>query len=549
MRRILCTLDVLIICTFLSGSFAAGAEEKQPTVYVSFWFDTEDFILPAADDAAKRLAEIFTSQGVKATFKIVGEKARVLRDRGRDDVILALSKNDIGYHAEYHSIHPTPAEYEQQLGWDDGVKAFMRREGRGVEDLKKIFGVVPSCYGQAGGSWVPQSYAAMRNWGILLYLDETSHVGLNGEPFWYCGILNVLNLDWRVTRTGLGGEEELKDGCRRFDEVHARLLKEGGGIISIYYHPCEWVHKQFWDGVNFSRGANPRQEDWKLPPQKSAEETERAFDCFAKYLEHVRTRPNVQLVTAREIPALYPDRAYQRPFARDELLQMAKHIQKEVTFVRFSDRAVSAAEILYLLGKAVTKFGEFSAQLVLTRFFREGEAGSIELAVVPPPGRTEGASPPPIGPFAEKFDLKFLYGPSSLWTDMVREGEFPLREWIDACRDFLEEAEDLGRIPSVVWVAGKPVAPEDFAASLGAIVDRIAAPSAPLQGFALTESAKFPILRGKFTAGKYVAEDNPGLWGWVIFPENFRAPKMMDLARLQAWTLKPAILLRPPHEN
>jgi hypothetical protein len=39
-----------------------------------------------------------------------------------------------------------------------------------------------------------------------------------------------------------------------------------------------------------------------------------------------------------------------------------------------------------------------------------------------------------------------------------------------------------------------------------------------------------------------VAEDSPGLWGWVIFPEGFHAPHIMELARLQAWTLKPAVL-------
>ena len=34
-------------------------------------------------------------------------------------------------------------------------------------------------------------------------------------------------------------------------------------------------------------------------------------------------------------------------------------------------------------------------------------------------------------------------------------------------------------------------------------------------------------------------------WGlpteWVIHKENFRAPKLLELARLQAWTLKPAL--------
>jgi len=546
MRKILCTLTSLFICTVLFVNlFAETAEgDKQPVAHVSFWFDTEDYILPAADDAAKRLAEIFTEQGVRATFKIVGEKARVFRDRGRDDVILALSKHDIGYHAEYHSIHPTPAEYEQQLGWDEGVKAFMRREGRGQRDLRKIFGVVPSCYGQAGGSWVPQSYAALRNWGILLYLDETSHVGLGGKPFWYCGVLNAVHLSGRVTRMGLGGEEDFKRGCQRFGEVHKRVLEEGGGLISIYYHPCEWVHRQFWDGVNFARGANPPREEWKLPPQKSPEETERAFKYFAKYLEYVRTRPTVQIVTAREIGALYPDRAYQGPFTRDDLLQMGKHIQKEVTFLRLGDRTVSAAEMLYLLAKAVVLFdGERQMKFrhpIVEGSLREGATLSIGGGF----GQEEGLLFFETGDFSEGIELKFLYGPSGTWSETIQEGTFPWKRWVEACRDFLEEAEDLGRIPAAIWVAGKPVAPQDFAASLGGIARKLANTRLfPERSFVFAK--EFPIERGNFTAGKYVSEDRPGLWGWVIFPPDFRAPKMMELGKLQAWTIKPAILLEP----
>jgi hypothetical protein len=38
-----------------------------------------------------------------------------------------------------------------------------------------------------------------------------------------------------------------------------------------------------------------------------------------------------------------------------------------------------------------------------------------------------------------------------------------------------------------------------------------------------------------------VAPDTPGLFGgWVIHREGFRAPKILEVARLQAWTLKPA---------
>ena len=41
---------------------------------------------------------------------------------------------------------------------------------------------------------------------------------------------------------------------------------------------------------------------------------------------------------------------------------------------------------------------------------------------------------------------------------------------------------------------------------------------------------------------RHVAKDTPGLFGgWIIHKEGFRAPKILEIARLQAWTLKPAI--------
>src|SRR5437868_10232458 len=94
------------------GRTAAAAETQgSGQVDVIFWFDTEDYLLPADDDAAKRLAEMLTDRGIRATFKVVGEKARVLEKRGRIDVITSLKKHDIGYHSNFHSVHPTPTEY------------------------------------------------------------------------------------------------------------------------------------------------------------------------------------------------------------------------------------------------------------------------------------------------------------------------------------------------------------------------------------------------------------------------------------------------------
>src|ERR1700743_438395 len=77
----------LVQFVFCPRAFAAAP------VNVILWFDTEDYLLPADDDAAKRLAEMLKTKGIRATFKVVGEKARVLEQRGRTDVIAALQKH------------------------------------------------------------------------------------------------------------------------------------------------------------------------------------------------------------------------------------------------------------------------------------------------------------------------------------------------------------------------------------------------------------------------------------------------------------------------
>src|SRR5438045_2497113 len=50
---------------------ARGADSAAK-VYVVLWFDTEDYILPASDDAALHVADFLTQEQVRATFKVVG---------------------------------------------------------------------------------------------------------------------------------------------------------------------------------------------------------------------------------------------------------------------------------------------------------------------------------------------------------------------------------------------------------------------------------------------------------------------------------------------
>ena len=58
-------LACLSVAALLCGPAHAPAREKpKPKVYVILWFDTEDYILPASDDAALRVADWLSKEGV-----------------------------------------------------------------------------------------------------------------------------------------------------------------------------------------------------------------------------------------------------------------------------------------------------------------------------------------------------------------------------------------------------------------------------------------------------------------------------------------------------
>jgi hypothetical protein len=471
------------------------AAASEAPLFVVLWFDTEDYLLPADDDATLRISKFLTAEGIRCTHKLVGEKARVLEQRGRTDVLEALRQHEIGYHSDFHSVQPTPALFMSRQGWDDGVAEFDRRERRGMLDVQRITGQKPICYGQPGSSWGPQQFGAMRQWGMPVYLDAGSHVRLDGGPFWYCGILNLYALKATV-RTNLGGPQDLEEGKKRFDAASRELLADGGGLVSIYYHPCEFVHKQFWDGVNFAKGANPPRSEWRVPPQKTPDETRIAFETFEAYIRYIKSQPQVQFITASQALRLCHDAALGHEFREDEIRTITNSIQDEVNFIRTDQFSLSPAE-----------------QFAILNDFLRSRANGRGINGIP-------LKTSPIGPT--------IAAPEH---DVVQAPLNQVRRTADDVADYLNHHD---RVPNAVWLGSVPVSPESYLTTLAALA------RAALQGASLPEVVEFKPSR--LAAARYVAADNPQLWGWVIFPPGFKAPDMMELAKRQAWTLKPAVL-------
>jgi hypothetical protein len=375
--------------------------------------------------------------------------------------------------------------------------------------VRRIFRVPTlACYGQPGSSWAAQAVAALKQIGVApsgvpCYVDEGTHVGLNQKPFWYAGALNVYHMGANYTRMELHNPAAVEPAKKKVSEIAQRLAKEdGGGLISIFYHPCEWVHREFWDGVNFPRGRNPPREEWKAPPQRSVEETGAAFRRFGEYIDHIRSIPGVRFVTASDLPTIYSDSVRTEGATERELDELAKRILHGATnalnFQVVEEKAFSVADQFELFTLAVSELA----------------AGKkLKLPLI-----ARGL----IGPD----------NPPALGTDVLQIDWPAFRDAVLDTREFIQTQQ---RVPARVFIGAEAVSPAGFLVGLAfAYEQERKNGKVPAQVILGSDVILLP-------AGQ-VAEDTPGLFGgWVIHKPDFRAPKILQVARLQTWTLKPAI--------
>jgi hypothetical protein len=488
---ITCFVTVLVlICPNARAQNPAAAK-----VYVVLWFDTEDYILPPSDDVAKRLAAFLTEQGIQATFKVVGEKARTLERRHRTDVIAALQKHAIGYHSNTHSQHPTPAEYESLLDWETGAAEFTRRERPGFDDVQRIFQQKPCCYGQPGSSWAPQAFPSLASWGVGLYLDEAEHVGLNGQPFYYGGLLNIFNTKEGPQLRPNDDWTNLEESKTKFHQFYEQMTSNGGGLISLYFHPCEFIHSQFWD-MNFAHGANPPREQWQIFPLRPPDSRERAFNYFERLILYMKSFPQVQFITGPQAISIYADGARSHKFRASEIAEFARQVESEVNFQDRGIYTLSPAEILTLI-----------AERMAARPSRTGADSIVTL------------------PFT-------VYGPGLPSPELTEPVDVPWSQFERSVEHLHAFIQHNHQIPSAVWLGSKPVPPEAFLVAMAKIIGE------HKKRGALPE--RVTVAPARLATAKYVAADSPELWSWPIFPPGFHSEHLVELARLQAWTLKPA---------
>lgn len=460
--------------------------------FVLYWFDTEDYVTPETDDALLRIAQILTRTGIRATFKLVGEKLRQMERRGRQDVIEALRCHDIGYHTDLHSQPPTVPAYLEGWEMDDGAEEFLWREGRGIADIQRVFKRPPSCYGQPGGAWAPQAHLAMRRIGMPVYLGEGSYVGIPAQqPYWLMGVLSISRLGWEHEAVLNLQTNDLDEAKQRFLDIKSRV-GEGAALVNSQWHECELVCPEFWDAVNYTRGQYRPPAHWEPARLYSPEEQEARFRNFEAQAQWLAAQPDVQFITANEAATLFPDRAVGRLFSREELSVIAKALAVRLHWIDIAGTFVSAAEGLCML---------------------------CDWAI--------GAADRPL-----RNQYHLVLGPDiRIKTKSIAKNV----SWDDlksGARKLLDAALYSERLPGVVPVTGIDIPLADFAKSFAKAV------SIALTGQIPDTTQLEPA---QLATDEYV-KNAPGSVGWIPFPEGLLIDQQIEITKAQTWTLKPAQL-------
>lgn len=310
---------------------------------ILLWFDVEDYATIESDDAFAELLEMLEQVGVRSTIKFCAKKLALLRERGRTDILEKLSSHELSFHTTLHSVHPLPTEYLDHYGFSAGAEEFDRRECEGFRLVQQISGQNLTSYGQPGESWAPQVFPVLRKWGVPTYLDAHSILGINGQPFWYGGVLcytDLVNLI-RLQHQDGGLEQYLKD-FRAIDTTCQESV-----FISTYDHPTEFSSTVFWDEVNFLGGRNPQL--LTPAPLRAPGEQSKYIGMMKTFIEETSKEADVEYLTALEGTGLEIRR--KRPITAQDVKAIASEMQNQISFAKVDASYLSASEVFSLAAK------------------------------------------------------------------------------------------------------------------------------------------------------------------------------------------------------
>lgn len=308
-------------------------------------FDEENIINPVEDgldDLLMMTAEVMDTERVSGTYFVTAQRAQLLRQRGRRDVLSALARHDLASHTGMASIHPTVAERIEHADWADGMARMAADELGAIVELEEIFGRKMSAYGRHGASYNPQLTAALGRLG-LPFVYSMARLPRHNIT-WFCNTLNFAHTATYFQEAYLTRETFLKREQEFFELVKANA--DHDWVIIFQSHPCRLKTREYWD-FNYYRGANPTPEEWRMPGFYPNFDFQTVKENWAFHCQRLRNSPEITLGTIADFAREFGQQA--ESAGPMELMALARRAA-ECDAPFWTDR-FSAAEILDLLAR------------------------------------------------------------------------------------------------------------------------------------------------------------------------------------------------------
>jgi peptidoglycan/xylan/chitin deacetylase (PgdA/CDA1 family) len=276
-------------------------------------FDTEDvYHGPEAgtDDIIKDIADILSDEGVPGNFIFIGERAKLLRERGRLDVIAAVNRHTVGLHTLSHR-QPYASVQAAETDWSGGLEIYRKHERAGADLITAALGRPPACLSTHAVNAAPQGLAVAAEMGLpYLYGYAAAPPLFNVSR--YCG---ALNFPYAATPAGIvepyfeGYDGILIDDTFHQDRDFSLLMEKLGEHIDrcfsagqplLMLHPCHpyrLVSRDWVDGFMTANGENIPAAVWAGRPRPRLHpraKVEIALKNFRHLVRFIRQHPRLQ---------------------------------------------------------------------------------------------------------------------------------------------------------------------------------------------------------------------------------------------------------------
>jgi hypothetical protein len=275
-----------------------------------------------------------------------------------------------------------------------------------------------------------------------------------------------------------------------------RIPAETRGLDVVAFfanHPSKVRSIQFWD-FNYYKGANPGPDEWKTPELRPLESMETARKNFRRLVEYLQSRDDIELTTYRDMVARFGQQSETIDKAR--LAEIAQRVLSDGEVVIAPD--YSPAETFAALAAALTTF------------------------------KTEGQVP-------EVMECRRPFGPLQRPPREPGVQEVTADQALELANRAHGVIVSENHLPHVVAIAGADVGTGSLLALFSAVYADL------LDGDLVETYAVTPFAPHPTENEAVIVEEVRGCKEWPVHREDLDMSELIEMTRLQMWTLKPAL--------